>query len=375
MSQFKILSFIPANGYPVAIDAIEALKELDQFVVTIDLREVRKDVLPQSIDGVIKRFKPNFIFTTNSVGLIPGLFDELKIPYASWWTIDPANLKPRPSPFYSIFIIDKTRLAELKEEGYENVYYLPFGANPERFISFPLTDEDIQKYGCDVSFAGACNFSMGYLENKEYFDRLFGGEEVVNSLIDDQIRNPTRPIKESYEGITGKTASAELLVDLRRIEYEAMRLYRIDMVRSLNGFGVNVYGDDGWKETVGSGIQYGGYLGGEEMAKLYNASKINLSIQIGTMKGSLNKRTFDIPAAGGFVLGSFRQALLWHFEEGKEVVYFKEKEELKELISYYLDHQDERAAIAQRAQRRILAEHTYRHRMVELLSALQHLIR
>ncbi len=368
MKQFKILTFIPANGYPVALDAIEALKKLDQFVVTIDLRKVRREVLSQTIEAVIKRFEPSFIFTTNAVGLIPDLFDDLKIPYVSWWTIDPANLKPPPSTFYHIFIIDKTRLPELKEEGYKSIHYLPFSANPRIFKPLPLE----KRYECNISFAGACRFSMGYLENKDYIDRLFGGEGLVSSLIDDQIQNPTRLIEETYKRITGQRVSNGLIVELRRIEYEAMRLYRNDIVSEAASLGIHLYGDDGWKNFSHPKAKYRGWLDNRsELPKLYNASKINLSVQISTLKGSLSKRTFDIPACGGFVLGDFREALLWHFEDGKEVVYFREKGELKGLIKYYLHHPDEREAIAQQARRRILKDHTYLHRIRRILEVMK----
>jgi spore maturation protein CgeB len=38
-----------------------------------------------------------------------------------------------------------------------------------------------------------------------------------------------------------------------------------------------------------------------------------------------------------------------------------------EMARYYLDHEDERRAIAQAGQRRTLTEHTYYHRAQQLL--------
>jgi spore maturation protein CgeB len=370
MKPFRILAFIPANGYHVALDAIEALKELDQLVVILDLREIRRELLSQSIEAAIKRFRPDFIFTTNGVGLVSGLFDELEIPYISWWTIDPANLKPPPSPFYHIFIIDKTRLLELREEGYKSVHYLPFGVNPNRFRPISLSKDDMRRWGCDVSFAGAANFSMGYLEHKEYFDSLFG-KKLTKTLLEEGVKNPRKPLQKLYKEITGDEIRGERLVDLRRIEYEAMRLWRREVIRSLSEFGIVVCGDDGWRELSKDGILYKGYLKGDDLLKLYKASKINLSLQISTMKGSLNKRTFEIPAAGGFLVGSFREPLVWHFEDGREVVYFREDEELKDLIRYYLHHPDERREIAKRARERVLKEHTFLHRMKKLIGIME----
>jgi spore maturation protein CgeB len=41
------------------------------------------------------------------------------------------------------------------------------------------------------------------------------------------------------------------------------------------------------------------------------------------------------------------------------------------LVNYYLDHPDERAAIAQSGQRRTLEEHNYRARMSELVAIVE----
>jgi len=59
------------------------------------------------------------------------------------------------------------------------------------------------------------------------------------------------------------------------------------------------------------------------------------------------------------------------FEIGKEVVAYSTAEEAAELIQYYLAHPDEAQAIARAGQARTLREHTYRHRMEELVPVLQ----
>ena len=55
------------------------------------------------------------------------------------------------------------------------------------------------------------------------------------------------------------------------------------------------------------------------------------------------------------------------FERGKEVVAYRSPEECAELVQYYLEHEDEREAIARAGQQRTLREHTYHHRMRELV--------
>ena len=59
------------------------------------------------------------------------------------------------------------------------------------------------------------------------------------------------------------------------------------------------------------------------------------------------------------------------FEIGKEVVAYSSAEEAAELIRYYLTHPDEAQTIARAGQARTLREHTYCHRMQELVPILQ----
>jgi len=59
------------------------------------------------------------------------------------------------------------------------------------------------------------------------------------------------------------------------------------------------------------------------------------------------------------------------FEPGKEVVTYHNAEECAELIQYYLEHHEEREAIARAGQERTLREHTYYQRMQELVDIVR----
>lgn len=51
-------------------------------------------------------------------------------------------------------------------------------------------------------------------------------------------------------------------------------------------------------------------------------------------------------------------------------VSFKDDDEMLRKVKYYLDHPDERLKIVQQARELILARHTYKHRLLEMLSYL-----
>lgn len=83
-----------------------------------------------------------------------------------------------------------------------------------------------------------------------------------------------------------------------------------------------------------------------------------------------NMRLYEATGVGAFLLTDYKDNLNTLFEPGKEIVAYRSAEEGVELARYYLAHEEERKSIAQAGQARTLREHTYRHRMQELLDIL-----
>jgi spore maturation protein CgeB len=83
-----------------------------------------------------------------------------------------------------------------------------------------------------------------------------------------------------------------------------------------------------------------------------------------------NMRLFEATGVGTMLLTDWKMNIGDMFESGKEVVTYRSPEECSELVSYYLSHEDERAAIARAGQSRTLSQHTYYHRMQELSELL-----
>mgnify|MGYP003316955199 FL=1 len=53
---------------------------------------------------------------------------------------------------------------------------------------------------------------------------------------------------------------------------------------------------------------------------------------------------------------------------GEDFVYYESKDDLLSKIDYYLNHEDERIAIAKNGFERTAANHTYKHRIEEMVS-------
>lgn len=146
---------------------------------------------------------------------------------------------------------------------------------------------------------------------------------------------------------------------------------RIDILNSLREFKLGVFGD-GWKMWHALHLKktpdyYKGKAAGEKALKLYASSKIILNIHGPEAKYGVNTRTFDISACGAFELADYRPEMDKLFKPGEEIVYYRDADELKRLVRFYLENPEKRRAIIEKGKSRVLSSHTWSHRMREVV--------
>jgi spore maturation protein CgeB len=81
------------------------------------------------------------------------------------------------------------------------------------------------------------------------------------------------------------------------------------------------------------------------------------------MKGAVNQRVFDVPATGSFLLTDCRYQIENLFEPGKEVIFYRDINEVSELVKFYLKNDAARSQVARAAYERVIKEHTYEKRI------------
>ena len=82
-------------------------------------------------------------------------------------------------------------------------------------------------------------------------------------------------------------------------------------------------------------------------------AEINLNISLKCIRTGVPLRVFDVLSCGGFLITNFQAELPELFEIGRELVCYSSVAELKELVDYYLRHEEERKRIAENGLRRI----------------------
>jgi len=134
-----------------------------------------------------------------------------------------------------------------------------------------------------------------------------------------------------------------------------------------------------------------GRLDHEGMVRVFGSSRVNLNLSnsslppqtprvlLGRLLGrgpkgprpaQIKGRNFEVPGCGGFLLTERVPHLERYFELGGEVATYDNEDELVERVGYWLDHDAERAAIADAGYRRTMFEHTYDHRFQAIFDAM-----
>ena len=131
------------------------------------------------------------------------------------------------------------------------------------------------------------------------------------------------------------------------------------------------YGDGALRPSSPLRANYHGQAWGREMYEILHGSQITLNHHINVAGEYANNcRLFEATGSGAMLVTDWKKNLSEMLEPGKEVAAYRSPEECREMIIYYLSHEEERKTIAEAGQKRTLREHTYSHRMQELTAIL-----
>ncbi|MFH1308705.1 MAG: glycosyltransferase [Patescibacteria group bacterium] len=106
--------------------------------------------------------------------------------------------------------------------------------------------------------------------------------------------------------------------------------------------------------------------------KLYKPKEwvYNLNSIFSGRKKQIKGRNFEIPGGGSFLLTSQVGNLNDYYDIGKEIVTFKNVDELVYKANYFLKNEKEREKIAQAGYKRTLKDHTYEKRFIDIFKTI-----
>lgn len=102
---------------------------------------------------------------------------------------------------------------------------------------------------------------------------------------------------------------------------------------------------------------------GQDFIDLYHRSKIGFNVHNRGDYTVGSYRMFELPANGVMQISDGGRHLDAFFEEGKEIIGYRDVDDMIDKIRYYLDHDAEREQIARNGYRRVMRDHRFAHRM------------
>lgn len=149
--------------------------------------------------------------------------------------------------------------------------------------------------------------------------------------------------------------------------------YRERMLSELVEFGLALWGP-GWRRTKLRDYCRGEHLGHADYVRAYAGASVavNLGYEAPSEAGDpgCSRRLFELAAIGVPQVAQDRDDLHRHFREGSEVLVWREPAELRALTAEALHDRAWSEQVAAGARKRAIAEHTYVHRMAELLGCV-----
>lgn len=275
------------------------------------------------VPGIASRERPDLMIVLDGMNMPPEKVEAVKklgVRTAIWFTDDPYYTDitaPLSLHYDAVFTLERNCLPFYTELGCPRVYYLPLGVFPG---SFRPRNPLLSLRG-DICFIGTA-----------YWNRVSLFQEVVP------------------------------LIAHRKFFLSGMWWDRLSFYEK-------------WK----SNIELGAWLDPDQTCERYNANKIVINAhrshdddtynrnQTKVTAVSPNPRTFEICASGTLQMSDYREDLEQFYVPGQEIVIYDSPADLSLKMEYYLEHEEERQAIALRGLYRTIRDHTYTSRLEQLL--------
>jgi spore maturation protein CgeB len=151
---------------------------------------------------------------------------------------------------------------------------------------------------------------------------------------------------------------------------------RQEVLNKLTDLSIAVYGPK-WRKKNILNLQVmkmikGKGIWGNDLIRLYNTTKIALNISNWDTEklSGLNLRVFDIPTCGTFFITDYSDGLMEYFKPGEEIETFRDIDELRDKLLYYLNNDTAREKIALNGYKKTLSLDSYKDKMTTLLNRI-----
>lgn len=375
-------------------DIIDAFGRIGLTVIEENTEITKKKISDadrlRSVEHALKDEKPLFVFSINFYPVIAEICHIYRTPYLCW-TVD----SPVPELFSQairhdtnrIFLFDRAQYQDFAPYNPECIRHLPLASATERFdrVIASISEADRKKYSSDIAFVGSLyseknplrrltglsDYTKGYINGLVESALKVCGYNPVPDALSDSVVADIKDNADSFFTLSDPVADPDRYIAAH--SYIGYQIAETERIRTLNTlaryFDVDLYtkSDVSPLKNVRT---HGSVQTLTEMPKIFHLSKINLNMTIKPIQAGLPLRIFDILGCGGFLMTNFQAELPEYFEIGVEVEAYSSIEELADKCAYYLEHGEERERIARNGYEKVRAQHTYLHRMNEMIKSI-----
>jgi len=291
------------------------IREAVPFLIDMELRRMNRRLLRKT-----ERYRPEMIFVCGGYRILPSALSCLRDMgiITVLWTIDAPNddfkTLIKAAPYYTHVFCGGSEAIELfRGAGVNNAEWLPFACNPAEHKKRELEEVETRSLGCDICFVG--------------------------------------------------TVDPQLYPE------------RVKLLESISSLDLKAWGPGAKSLPASSPLKRkmaGGKTPPELWTKIYSAAKIVLCTHYSDPgkkypSYQASPRVYETMACGAFLMCDAQKDVMSLFEDGRHLVIFKDAEDLRKKIAYYLANPEKREAIARAGRDEVLKRHTYLDRMKVIL--------
>ncbi len=380
-------------------DVIAAFEKLGLSVVEETTQITEKKVsggqLVDRVSKLLQKHRFLFVFSINFFPALSEICELMQVPYICW-TVDVPVLElfspALKNKCNRIFMFDRSQYIYFKKRNPEGIFYLPLATNTKRWddVIASSSRSDKEKFVSDISFVGSLyseknayrkiegmsDYAKGYIQGiVEAQLQIYGANFTESALTDRIMEEMNTLVPDMHQPLCeGDSEAQKYLIAHSFIGSELAQTERIRLLNALaENHKVDLYTFSDTEELSKVNV-HKGVKTLTEMPILFHESRINMNITMRPIATGLSLRVFDICGCGGFLMTNWQEELPELYEPGVEAEYFTSIEELLDKADYYLEHDDERCAIAERGYERTKQEHTYDIRIAEMIRTVNNTI-
>lgn len=371
---------------------IEAFRKLGHEVYEYDreLGDVNfdTDYLKTLATHIQENRNYNMCFTINFVPIIARACKIMKLPYVSYTVDCPLMQSYSDTVSYEtniLFMLDREQAQRIELLNPGHVFHMPLAFDIKYDETVKNNTKNIAK-DFDVTFVGKFYDDT----NKEKYDQfvpklpeymrgyadaliqaqlnVYGYNLIEDSITDEWIEDFIKASE--MEFLPDYNIDAKYLISQFVLNYKCSEIDRKKICEEISKhFDMHMYttSDTGYAPKI---INHGIADSHAVTPIVYNQSKINLNITMRNITSGIPQRVFDVLGCGGFLITNYQPEIAEMFEDGVDLVMYSSVPDLLDKIAYYLEHEDERKAIALNGYNKVMAEHTCEKRLEQMLSIL-----